>query len=153
MANALHYQQARAQYEQCVMRAQFADLWGRVTRHMTDLVRFQDVAQLVGARQQIPKGIQSVPLDRIVGSVGRTRDFTNRFLPRPSVNQERWAGICAALDASEALPPIELYRIGEVFFVMDGHHRISAARAQRPVGVRSERGRGAISSVADGRGF
>jgi hypothetical protein len=111
------------------MRAQFTDLWGRVTGQITDLVRFEDVVQLVGARQQIPKGIQSVPLDRIIGSVGRTGDFTNRFLPRPCVNQERWAGISAALDASEPLPPVELYRIGEVFFVKDGHHRISAARA------------------------
>jgi hypothetical protein len=128
MANALQNQQARAQYEQCVIRAQFADLWGRMTGKMTDLVRFEDVVQLLGARQQIPKGVQSVPLDRIVGSVGRTRDFTNRFLPRPCVNQERWAGICAAFGASEALPPVDLCRIGEGYFIKDGHHRISAAR-------------------------
>lgn len=128
MANALQNQQARAQYEQCVMRAQFADLWGRITGQMTDLVRYEDVVQLLGARQQIPKGVQSVALELIVGSVGRTRDFTNRFLPRPCVNQERWAGISAAFEASEALPPVDLCRIGEAFFIKDGHHRISAAR-------------------------
>jgi hypothetical protein len=129
MPNAHFVRQARDRYDACVSKARLSDLWGRITGGATDLVRFQDVAQRLHARQQRPRGIQSVPLERIVGSVGRTHDFTRGFLPRPCVNRNRWSGIDAALNALVPLPPIELYQIGEVYFVLDGHHRISVALA------------------------
>jgi hypothetical protein len=77
---------------------------------------------------KLPRGLRSVPLRQIVGSVGRSRDFTRDFLPRRSVNQQRWARIDRAFARSEALPAVELYQVGEVYFILDGHHRISVAR-------------------------
>jgi hypothetical protein len=69
------------------------------------------------------------PLENIVGSVGRYRDFTRNFLPRAGVNEERWTRLDAALNSMEGFPPVELFKVGEVYFVRDGNHRVSVARA------------------------
>jgi hypothetical protein len=74
-------------------------------------------------------GTRMVPLDQIVGSVGRYRDFTRSFLPRAGISPERWARIDAIMHSLEGYLPIELYKIGEVYFVRDGNHRVSVARA------------------------
>jgi len=109
--------------------AQMEDLLSLVTSTKTDLVSYDDVAKRLNARQQVQAGIQVVPLDQIVGSVGRYRDFTRTFLPRAGANAERWARLDAAMNSLEGFPPIELFKIGEVYFVRDGNHRVSVARA------------------------
>jgi hypothetical protein len=106
-----------------------ADLLALVTGAEADLVSYSEVANRLRARQQIEKGTQAVPLDQIVGSVGRYRDFTRTFLPRAGVNQERWTRLDAALNSMEGFPPVELFKIGQVYFVKDGNHRVSVARA------------------------
>jgi len=116
-------------YRRSVSKAQVADLLGIITGANTDLVSYDEVANRLRARQQVEMGTRSVPLSQIVGSVGRYRDFTRTFLPRAGVNAERWARVDAILQGLEGYPPIELYKIGEVYFVRDGNHRISVARA------------------------
>ena len=133
MLNVNQYSQhhvARERYRRSVTKAWFVDLWGRIHGDSTDLVRFEEVAQPLQVRQQIPRGIRAVPLDQIVGSVGRVHDFTRTFLPRLRVEEERWVGIAAAFETMQPLPVVELYQIGAVYFVRDGHHRISVARVQ-----------------------
>jgi hypothetical protein len=129
MSNPQHAAEARERYRQNVIRAEIADLLSSITGQDIDLVSYDEVAKRVRARQQIAMGTQMVPLERIVGSVGRYRDFTRTFLPRTGINQERWVRIDAAMNSLEGLPPIELYKIGEVYFVRDGNHRVSVARA------------------------
>jgi nucleotide-binding universal stress UspA family protein len=75
------------------------------------------------------RGLQDIPLDAIVGSVGRYTDFTRGFLPRREVNPDRWARVKVAASGLVGLPPIDVYRIGEAYFVLDGNHRVSVARA------------------------
>lgn len=116
-------------YRQNAQKAQLADLMGRITGANTDLVNYNEVAQRLRARQQIEMGTQAVPLDLIVGSVGRYHDFTRTFLPRHRVSPERWARIDSIMHSLEGYAPIELYKIGEVYFVRDGNHRVSVARA------------------------
>ena len=70
-----------------------------------------------------------VRLDDIVGSVGRYRDFTRTYLPRSGANKARWTRLDAALNSLENLPPVELLKIGDAYFVRDGNHRTSVARA------------------------
>jgi hypothetical protein len=118
----------REHYRRSLLQGWLADRWGKLTGRTTDLVRFADVAQPLQVHQQIGRRIQSVPLDCIVGSVGRAHDFTHTFLPRRRVDEERWAQLDAAFNAMVALPPVELYQVGAVYFVRDGHHRISVAR-------------------------
>lgn len=78
-------------------------------------------------------GLHNVPLDKIVGSVGRYRDFTASFLPTDSVNRERWSRVYAETIGDRGLPPIEVYCISDshhcIYFVRDGNHRVSVARA------------------------
>ncbi|MDQ3248345.1 MAG: hypothetical protein M3Q45_03965 [Chloroflexota bacterium] len=120
---------AREHFKRNVVRAQLSDLYGLMTGTETELLSFEEVAKRLRARQQIERGTQMVRLDRIVGSVGRYRDFTRTFLPRPGASQERWTRLDAALNALESVPPVELFKIGEVYFVRDGNHRVSVARA------------------------
>lgn len=110
-------------------KAQVADLMGKVTGADTDLVSYDAVATRLRARQQIEMGTRMVPLDQIVGSVGRYRDFTRTFLPRAGISPERWARVDAIMHSLEGYLPIELYKIGQVYFVRDGNHRVSVARA------------------------
>ncbi len=121
--------EARERFRRYAFRAEITDLLALVSGHSSDLVQFDEVAKQLKARQAIQRGTQDVALDDIVGSVGRYRDFTRTFLPRGSVNQERWTSIDAALNSQKGLPPIELFKVGGVYFVRDGNHRVSVARA------------------------
>jgi len=74
-------------------------------------------------------GVQEVALDDIRGTEGRQNDFDDRFNPLTARNRQRWESIAKAYEAGMSLPPIELIRVGKVYFVRDGHHRVSVARA------------------------
>lgn len=116
-------------YRRNAGKAQVADLLGKITGASTDLVSYDAVATRLRARQQIEMGTRMVPLEQIVGSVGRYRDFTRTFLPRAAISPDRWARIDAIMHSLEGYLPIELYKIGQVYFVRDGNHRVSVARA------------------------
>jgi hypothetical protein len=79
-------------------------------------------------REESYKGLQNVPVDKIVGSVGRYRDFTSNFLPRGSTSRDRWSRVYAQVNSLEGTPPVELYKVGDVYFVRDGNHRVSVAK-------------------------
>ncbi|MCB0081578.1 MAG: hypothetical protein KDE47_11635 [Caldilineaceae bacterium] len=121
--------ESKERFRRHLLRAHLADLFALITGANTDLVRYDEVAKRLRARQQIEAGTQFVPIAKIVGSVGRYQDFTRTFLPRTNVNQERWARVDTAMNSLEGVPPIELFKIGDVYFVRDGNHRISVARA------------------------
>jgi hypothetical protein len=121
--------EARDRYLKSLRAAQIKDLLGLIRGKNTDLMSYEEVAKRVKAYQQIEMGTEMVPLDRIVGSVGRYKDFTREFLPRTRINRERWTRVDGVLNSVEGYPPIDLYKIGEVYFVRDGNHRVSVARA------------------------
>lgn len=93
------------------------------------LLSFDDVQSVLRSQTGVPRGTRMIPLDHIVGSVGRYRDFDRAFLPLNPASEERWKGIDVALNASRGLPPIDVYQVGEVYFVRDGNHRVSVAKA------------------------
>lgn len=94
-----------------------------------DLLPFDDVQRKLGLHITRERGTQQAPLDQIVGSVGKYRDFTRSFWPRNEKLRERWKWIYVAAHDFRGLPPVDLYQVGEVYFVKDGNHRISVARA------------------------
>lgn len=100
-----------------------------ITRQPLDLLPFEQVRQQLRLRDRHFRDLQEIPLNQIVGSVGRYRDFTRTFLPRSDGLRERWAAVEDRVKAG-GLPPVELYKVGEAYFVRDGNHRISVARAQ-----------------------
>ncbi len=92
------------------------------------LLSFDDVRRELVADNQLYRGTRIVEVDEIVGSVGRSRDFDRSFLPARASVGERWKRIDRAFQRGEDLPPVELYEIGDAYFVVDGHHRVSVAR-------------------------
>lgn len=74
-------------------------------------------------------GLQSVPLAMICGSEGRSHDFDRHFAPLHEHIRERWVGLAALRSAGHALPPVELVQVGNGYYVIDGHHRVSITRA------------------------
>jgi hypothetical protein len=93
------------------------------------ILPFDEVVAALGYRGERRLGLETIPLDSIVGSVDRGREFDRRFHPTSSRVRTRWERIAAAQRRGEAMPPIDVYRIGELNFVKDGHHRVSVARA------------------------
>jgi hypothetical protein len=93
------------------------------------ILPFEEVVAALGRRGERRLGQQAIDLDSIVGTVDRQREFDRRFRPTSTRVRTRWERIAAAQRRGEAMPPIDVYRIGDVHFVKDGHHRVSVARA------------------------
>ncbi len=100
-----------------LLRGKSAELWN-----------FEEIKDRLRLREERYKGLQDVPLDRIVGSVGRYRDFTATFLPKHEGMRDRWSRVYAQINSMEGVPPVELYKVDDVYFVRDGNHRVSVAR-------------------------
>jgi hypothetical protein len=93
------------------------------------ILPFEEVVAALGRVGERRLGVQTIPLDSIVGTVDRGREFDRRFRPTSGRVRPRWERIAAAQRRGQAMPPIDVYRIGELHFVKDGHHRVSVARA------------------------
>lgn len=94
------------------------------------MLPFEEVVAALGRRGQRDLGFQNIRLDSIVGTVARHHgEFDRQFRPRSTGLRGRWEGIATARRRGQAMPPIDVYRIGELHFVEDGHHRLSVARA------------------------
>ena len=94
------------------------------------LLSFEEVKGALGAISQVYIGRREVPVSKIVGSVGRHRDFDRAFLPSKPDLGVRWRRINEIMHREEELPPVSLYKIGDAYFVQDGNHRVSVARQQ-----------------------
>jgi hypothetical protein len=92
------------------------------------LLSFDEVKGALGAISQVYLGLREVPVSKIVGSVGRHRDFDRAFLPSKPDLGARWRRIDEIMNRAEELPPVSLYKIGDAYFVQDGNHRVSVAR-------------------------
>ena len=123
------YQTAVADFRRARKQAAMRQLVARLRGRSDELLAYEDVReQLRAADRTIDRGLQEIPLEAIVGSVGRYKDFTRTFLPKKDSNEDRWARVKAAVIDMVGLPPIEVYQVGEVYFVIDGNHRVSVAR-------------------------
>lgn len=91
------------------------------------LVSLDEIVGLLGWRGQRQLGLQTIRLDTIVGTAGARRDFDRRFRPASTQARFRWERLALAQRRGAALPPIEVYRVGDLHFVADGHHRVSIA--------------------------
>jgi uncharacterized ParB-like nuclease family protein len=110
-------------------RAAFVqDVLAAFTQRPTSLISFDRVSEKLKLDHVRYLDLQTIPLNQIVGSVGRYADFTRAFLPREDHLQERWQRIEQMLTSGRELPPVELYKVGQAYFVRDGNHRISVAR-------------------------
>jgi len=113
-------------------RAALEELLARLTGRSNALLSYEEIAQKLRLQARSERGIQVIPLDAIVGSVGRYGDFTRSFLPRNPNDEERWVRVRASLTdpTHPGWPPIDVYKVGEAYFVLDGNHRVSIARQE-----------------------
>lgn len=93
------------------------------------LLPFEEVRDSLKLRHLVDRGVHEVPLDKIVGSLGRASEFDRAFLPRRESSRDRWERIARLTDGPVGFPPVELYQVGDAFFVIDGHHRISVLQS------------------------
>lgn len=121
---------AKQDFSRARTRETFSRLLNALRPQNQDLLSLNEVRSYLRPRKETYKGVHPVPVDRIVGSEGRYRDFNKGFLPRRDGLRGRWTSIDKAHLTDVILPPIRLYEIGGVYFVRDGNHRVSVARAQ-----------------------
>ncbi len=108
-------------------------LANRLRREPSDfnlILPFEEVVEALGRRGERNLGLQTIDLDSIVGTVDRSREFDRRFLPTSERVRSRWERLATAQRRGAEIPPIDVYRIGDLHFVRDGHHRVSVARAR-----------------------
>src|SRR5574341_1853153 len=121
---------SRADYTAARTKASFRQLLAFLTGRRNDLLSFEQVREKLRIGGPIYRGVQTVSVDHIVGSVNRYKDFDRAFLPRQDFTADRWQRVNRAWYEDVSLPPVLLYKVGEVYFVVDGHHRVSVAREQ-----------------------
>lgn len=124
---------ARSDFERSRRRANIARLaaWVRgQPGDVNEVLPYDEVVSALGLVTERRLGLQVVPVAQIVGSVDRTRDFDRYFRPRSPALRARWQRLAAAQRRGEAMPPVELKKVGEMYFVVDGHHRVSIAFAR-----------------------
>ena len=123
---------AQSDFSRARRRGTLGRLAARLRREPADfevIQPFEEVVQALGRRGERRLGLQTITLDSILGTVERMRDFDRRFRPTSRRTRGRWERLATAARRGEAFPPIDVYRIGDVHFVKDGHHRVSVARA------------------------
>ena len=103
-----------------------------------ELLSLNEVKEVLKPKTETYRGMQTVPIEKIVGSEGRYQDFNRGFLPKREHLRGRWTSIDKAYHKDVILPPIRLYEIGGVYFVRDGNHRVSVAKAQGMFAIDAE---------------
>lgn len=121
--------EAQRLYERARTQALLRRIWSALTGQRGTLYDLDDLSpEQARPGYQCP-GVRSVPLDSIRGSAGRCRDFDSAFAPRQGHSRRRWLSVAVARRTGVPLPAVRLVQVGEIYFVRDGHHRISVARS------------------------
>jgi hypothetical protein len=114
-------------YRQAKLRGIIKKVWSTITLQPNNLLNVDTITQKKTIRSCRYVGSQTVYIKQIRGSEGRCQDFDQDFNPLKSHNQNRWISVASAWERGSYLPAVDLIKVGDVFFVRDGHHRISVA--------------------------
>ena len=122
-------EQVDADFSRARRRALLRRIGARLRRHRAwdGLLCSDDVRKIPGAIGRIDRGMRTVLVSQIGGSVGRCSEFDGDFMPAKASAEDRWKRIDRAYHRGEELPPVSLYKVGGFYFVLDGHHRVSVA--------------------------
>jgi len=130
MSDSFIREQTDSDFDKAKGKALFESIFNIMRPEKRELLSFYSIKELVKPRSETYKGMQTVNICDIVGSEGRYNDFNKTFLPKREHLRGRWTSIDSAFYKDVNLPPIKLYKLGEVYFVRDGNHRVSVARSQ-----------------------
>ena len=126
--NSPEFLSALDDFRRARRQADLKEMLARLTGKSASLLSYEEVRRQLRAVKTGRSVLKEIPLDAIVGSVGRYNDFTRDFLPKSDSDRDRWARVKLAMADWSGVPPIEVYQIGQAYFVLDGNHRVSAAR-------------------------
>jgi hypothetical protein len=126
----MHYIRSDGEFNRAKLKGFWQSLFDLLTRRRTNLLLLSQVVPKISPEDGVDGGVQDIPIEKIVGSVSRSADFTRTFMPVASdrLNRERWRKIYTLVTLGKATPPIDVYQVDQQFFVVDGHHRVSVAR-------------------------
>nr|WP_290666461.1 universal stress protein [Ardenticatena sp.] len=122
------HQRAIDEFRRARRKAALEQLLARFRGQTSNLLPYEQVRDALQLDESFGRslGLQEIPLDAIVGSVGRYTDFTRSFLPLHDSMADRWAHVHVATEGE--MLPIDVYKVGDIYFVIDGNHRVSVAR-------------------------
>jgi hypothetical protein len=131
-------EQARLDFQRARFKAFMNRAWATLSGQPTTLLSYDDIKEKLHIGGPIYRGVQTVRVEQITGSLNRYHEFDRVFLPASDKLAERWQSVNRAFYQEISLPPVVLYKVGEVYFVVDGHHRVSVAREQGQVFIEAE---------------
>ena len=131
-------EQARADFQQARFQAFMNRIWATLSGQPSTLLSYDEIKEKLHIGGPIYRGVKTVRVDQIAGSLNRYHEFDRVFLPASDKLAERWTSVNRAFYQEISLPPVVLYKVGEVYFVVDGHHRVSVARKQGQIYIEAE---------------
>jgi hypothetical protein len=130
--------QARADFQRARFRAFLNQVWGTLSGRRSTLLSYDEIKEKLHVGGPIYRGVKTIRVDQIAGSLNRYHEFDSVFLPASDTLADRWQSVNRAFYQEISLPPVVLYKVGEVYFVVDGHHRVSVARQQGQIYIEAE---------------
>ncbi len=127
--NTPYSAQTESDFARARLKAFWREVQSMIARRPNELVSFEEVKHSLKPFGEFYRGVRTVPIAQIIGSATlRYHDFDRAFLPKQVQTKARWRRVDEAYYEDKYLPPVQLYQVGDVYFVRDGHHRISVAR-------------------------
>jgi hypothetical protein len=131
-------EQARADFQRARFKAFMNRVWASISGQPSTLLSYDDIKEKLHIGGPIYRGVKTVRVDQIAGSLNRYHEFDRVFLPASDKLADRWQSVNRAFYQEISLPPVVLYKVGDVYFVVDGHHRVSVAREQGQIYIEAE---------------
>ena len=131
-------EQVKADFQKARFKAFLNRAWDALSGQRTTLLSYDEIKEKLHIGGPIYRGIKTVRLDQIAGSLNRYHEFDRVFLPASDTLAARWQRVNRAFYEEISLPPVVLYKVGQVYFVVDGHHRVSVAREQGQLEIEAE---------------
>ena len=131
-------EQAKTDFQKARFKAFMNRAWGTFSGQRVTLLSYDEIKEKLHIGGPIYRGIKTVRVDQIAGSLNRYHEFDRVFLPASDTLAERWQRVNRAFYQEISLPPVVLYKVGQVYFVEDGHHRVSVAREQGQIEIEAE---------------
>ncbi|MDA3852521.1 MAG: transcriptional regulator [Spirochaetaceae bacterium] len=138
MADGNLVAQTSQDFDKAKSKAAFSDILALLKPEKRQLLSFYDIKNLIKPKKETYRGMMVVNVSDIVGSEDRYQDFSKAFLPKKEHLRNRWMSIDKAYYKDVILPAIKLFKLGEVYFVRDGNHRVSVARTQGVLAIDAE---------------
>jgi hypothetical protein len=129
---------SRADFSKARFKAFVNQIMSFMSGKRTTLLSYDEIKEKLHIGGPVYRGVKTIRVDQIAGSLNRYHEFDDAFLPKDDTLGKRWQSVDRAFYQDVHLPPVVLYKVGDVYFVVDGHHRVSVAREQGQIYIEAE---------------